>query len=284
MRVPCELRCGLIMIEDITPLLITYNEAPNIARTLNKLIWAKRIIVIDSGSNDETLEIISTYRQAQVVYRPFDNCANQWNFGNSQVDSDWVLSLDADYELSDALITELQGLDTGAPINGYRANFIYRIFGRPLRGSLYPPRIVLYRKSEGFYRNEGHTQQLVIRGDVRSLSAVIFHDDRKPLARWLSSQRRYAQDEADYLLGTDAKSLGRIDQMRLAGWPAPIAILFYTLFLKGCVFEGWPGWYYVLQRLIAETLFALEIVDRRLRRHAEAKSESSKPAVPLDGI
>ncbi|MFN5855908.1 MAG: glycosyltransferase, partial [Pseudanabaenaceae cyanobacterium] len=44
------------MIEQIQPLILTYNEAPNIARTLAKLSWAKRIVVIDSFSTDETLE------------------------------------------------------------------------------------------------------------------------------------------------------------------------------------------------------------------------------------
>ena len=122
-----------VMIEEITPVIITYNEAPNIGRTLDKLVWAKRIIIIDSGSDDQTLEIIRSYRQAQVIHRPFDDCASQWNFGNNQVDRGWILSLDADYELSDAFIAELQGLDPSAMTSGYRANFVYRISGRPLR-------------------------------------------------------------------------------------------------------------------------------------------------------
>jgi hypothetical protein len=50
------------------------------------------------------------------------------------------------------------------------------------------------------------------------------------------------------------------------GWPAPLGILFYTLFAKGCLLDGWPGWYYGLQRLAAETLIAIEINDRRLSR------------------
>ena len=133
---------------------------------------------------------------------------------------------------------------------------------------------MLYRKDKAHYRNEGHTQQLVVSGEVRSVSGVIFHDDRKPLARWLASQRRYAREEADYLLMADTKSLSWVDRMRFAGWPAPIAVLVYTLFLKGCVFEGWPGWYYVLQRVLAETLIALEIVDRRLRRNVDARPGS----------
>jgi glycosyltransferase involved in cell wall biosynthesis len=262
------------MIEEITPVILTYNEAPNIARTLDRLVWARRVLVIDSGSNDETLEIIRSYPQAEAIHRPFDDCASQWNFANAQVDRGWVLSLDADYELSDSLVAELRGLHPTATVSGYHARFVYRIFGRPLHGSLYPPRIVLYRKDRAHYRNEGHTQQLVITGEVVPLSGVIFHDDRKPLARWVASQRRYAHQEVDYLLAADRNSLGHIDRLRLRGWFTPLAVLVYTLFFKGCVFDGWPGWYYVLQRVFAETLIALEIVDRRLRQCTEEKPGS----------
>lgn len=254
------------MIEDITPLLITYNEAPNIARTLDRLVWARRIVVIDSGSTDGTVEIIRSYPQTEVVHRPFDDCATQWNVGNDHVTGSWILSLDADYELSDSLVTELRGLQPSPATSGYRARFVYRIFGRSLRGSLYPSRIVLYRKDKAYYRNEGHTQQLVLDGNVLPLANMIFHDDRKPLARWFASQRHYARQEADYLLASSRNSLRRIDRIRLAAWPAPLAVLIYTLIVKGCLLDGWPGWYYVLQRFLAETMIALEIIDRRLRR------------------
>src|SRR5262245_31225647 len=95
------------MIEDITPMIIAYNEEANIERTLDRLTWAHRILVIDSGSTDRTLEIIRSYPRAEVIYRRFDDFASQCNFGIAQVNTSWVLSLDADYELSDALVTEL---------------------------------------------------------------------------------------------------------------------------------------------------------------------------------
>jgi glycosyltransferase involved in cell wall biosynthesis len=258
------------VINDITPLIITYNEAPNIARILDRLVWARRIVVIDSGSTDNTVDIVRSYPQVEVIHRDFDDHASQWNFGNDQVDVDWVLSLDADYELSDELIAELRGLNSSTAADGYRANFVYRIFGRPLRASLYPPRVVLYRKSKAYYRNEGHTQRLVVAGNVLSLSAAIFHDDRKPLARWLSNQQRYARQEADHLLSSDRKILSRADKIRLNAWPAPLVVFVYTLIVKGCLLDGWPGWYYAMQRLLAETMLQLEIIDRRLRRAAGA--------------
>jgi len=63
-------------------------------------------------------------------------------------------------------------------------------------GFAYPPRTVLYRRDERLSQ-EGHTQRVVVDGDIRPLDGVIYHDDRKPLSRWLASQGRYAQAEAD---------------------------------------------------------------------------------------
>lgn len=253
------------MLDHITPLIITYNEAPNIARTLGKLSWAKRIVVIDSGSTDETLDLLRSYPQVEVIGHPFSDFASQCNFGLAQIGTPWVLSLDADYELSDALIEELAVLRAPDGIAGYRARFVYRIHGHALRGTLYPPRVVLYRKDKARYRNEGHGHRVAVDGEILPLAGVIYHDDRKPLVRWFDSQRRYAQAEALYLLETPREKLKRSDRIRRMGWLAPIGVLFYTLFMKGCILDGWPGWYYALQRLCAETLIALEILDRRLR-------------------
>jgi len=249
--------------DQITPLILTYNEAPNISRTLEKVLWAHRIVVIDSGSTDGTVDILRRYPQVEVFQRPFIDAARQCNFGLTQVTSPWVLSLDADYELSDELIRELSVLAPPDGVVGYRAQFVYRIYGRPLHGSLYPPRTVLYRRDRASYRQEGHTQRVVLDGRVLPLNGIIYHDDRKPLARWLVSQQRYARDQAEYLLNTSHEGLRRPDKIRLMAWPAPIAVLIYTLFGKGCLLDGWPGWYYALQRTIAEMLLALEVMDRK---------------------
>jgi glycosyltransferase involved in cell wall biosynthesis len=254
------------VLDQVTPLILTLNEAPNIARTLDKLNWAQRIVVIDSGSTDETLEILRSYPRVQVIQHPFTDFASQCNYGLTRIADPWVLSLDADYELTDELVKELEALAPSAEVAGYRASFIYRIHGRALRGTLYPARTVLYRKDRASYRNEGHGHRVSVDGRVAPLNGCIYHDDRKPLARWFSSQCRYARDEVDHLLGPRRGPLTSSDRIRMMGWPAPIGVLFYTLFAKGCLLDGWPGWYYVLQRVVAEAMIALEIIDRRLRR------------------
>ena len=149
-------------------------------------------------------------------------------------------------------------------IGAYQARFIYRIHGRSLRGTLYPPRVVLYRTEGATYRNEGHGHRVMTRGRVLPLTGPIYHDDRKSLARWFVSQQRYAQIEAEHLLSATSAELSRIDRMRLLAGPAPFAALFYTLIIKRCLLDGWVGWFYALQRMLAETMIALEITNRRL--------------------
>lgn len=248
----------------VTPLLITFDEIDNIARTLGKLDWAQRIVVIDSGSTDGTLEVLAKDARIEVVHRPFDSFAEQCNFGLTQIRTGWVLSMDADYELSDGFVAELEGLQPGPDQAGYRAAFIYRVHGRPLRGTLYPPRTVLYRVQGARYENEGHGHRIGLGGAVSDLRSTIFHDDRKPLSRWLGSQLKYAAREAAHLLSAPRERLSRIDRLRLMGWPAPILVLGYVLFAKGAILDGRAGWFYALQRLLAEVLLALELLDRRL--------------------
>lgn len=252
-------------IDEVTPLLITYNEIENIGSTLAKLGWARSIVVIDSGSTDGTLDVLAKDPRIKVHHRLFDSFAEQCNFGLSLVAGEWVLSMDADYELSDELVAELGRLAPTDQQIGYRARFVYRIYGRPLRGTLYPPRTVLYRTRRGRYENEGHGHRVRLAGSVSTLNGVIYHDDRKPLGRWFMSQLTYAAHEAAHLLKAPAAELSRIDRIRRMGWPAPFLVVFYVLFVKRALLDGRAGWFYAFQRLLAEVLLALELLDRRLR-------------------
>jgi len=96
---------------NIIPIIITFNEIDNIERTLNALKWAKKVIVVDSFSDDGTVEYCQSQTNVQLVQREFDGFANQCNYALDLVDADsWVLSLDADYVLTEELQKELSDL------------------------------------------------------------------------------------------------------------------------------------------------------------------------------
>ncbi|WP_413201177.1 glycosyltransferase family 2 protein [Nostoc piscinale] len=249
------------MLDAVTPLILTYNEAPNINRTLQQLTWAETIIVIDSYSTDETLEILSSYPQVKVFQRKFDTHTQQWNFGLEQVASKWVLSLDADYIVTDELSAEIAALQVNEQVNGYAARFKYCIVGKPLRGTILPPRQVLFRKDKAIYIDDGHTQLLQLTGQCAMLSNYIHHDDRKPLSRWLWAQDRYMIIESKKLLETPSHELSLGDRIRKQKILAPFIILLYCLILKGGIWDGWPGWYYAFQRMLAEILLSIRLIE-----------------------
>ncbi|MCC7391927.1 glycosyltransferase family 2 protein [Candidatus Sumerlaeota bacterium] len=248
--------------ENLSVMILTYNEEPNIARTLHALRWAREILIVDSFSTDRTLEIVRACPQVRVVQRKFDTFAGQCNFGLSQIESEWVLSLDADYELTTELGDEIQKLSPAAETNGYRAAFVYCIYGKRLRGALYPPRTVLYRRTRAKYEDDGHAHHVVVEGRVEELRARVLHDDRKPTATWLASQDRYASRELEKYRTTPVSALGRTDRLRLKRIVTPFLALVYALFFKGLIFDGRPGFYYAFQRAIAEMILGMRLMEQ----------------------
>jgi glycosyltransferase involved in cell wall biosynthesis len=252
-------------LEEVDVLVLTYDEAPNIGRTLSALRRFPEILVLDSHSTDATAEIVGTFQNARLSTRRFDNHAAQWTHGltGCGLHRPWVLALDADYLLPAALVDEIARLEPPAPVAGYRAAFRYCVNGRPLSGTLYTPVVVLYRRDKAAYIQAGHTQRVVIDGAIADLQGRIDHDDRKPLSRWLSSQQRYAKLEAEHLLRAPRTALRPTDKIRRTGWAGPLLVFFYTLIWKRCILDGWPGWFYVMQRTLAETMIALELIEQR---------------------
>ena len=255
------------MLDHITPLVLTYNEAPNIGRTLEQLRWARDIVVVDSFSDDDTLEIVSAFPQARWFQRRFDNFAGQCNFGLTEADisTEWVLNLDADYVLTPELVAEIETLNPIDELTGFCARFVYCVYGRRLRSGVYPPVNVLFRKSKAFYRQDGHAHRVVLAGRIENLLSPILHDDRKPLSRWLQAQSRYTRLEATKLLSSDFRSLSWTDRVRCWRVLAPLAVLFYCLIIRGGVLDGSAGLYYAFQRALAELMLSLYLIEYDLQ-------------------
>ena len=248
----------------LTALILTYNEKENIARTLAALSSVEHIVLIDSSSTDGTVEIArGTRPDVRILQRTFDTHTQQWNFGLDQIMTEWVLTLDADYELSSELQAEIARLEPPPDVIGYSADFEYRIFGHPLRASSYPPRVALFRVANARYVDDGHTQLLKPNGQIEKLAGRIYHDDRKPLSHWIQAQDRYAILEARHLSSIPLKQLNFQDRLRRRIFFAAPAMFLYLLFGRGLILDGWQGWYYVCQRTLAEMLLSLRLLTER---------------------
>jgi hypothetical protein len=259
------------VLDRITPLIITYNELPNVERCLERLSWASRIVVVDSHSDDGTVAAVVRHPAVTVHQRPFDSFAEQCNFGLDRVETEWVLSLDADY-LCNGLDGEIECLVPEAKVSGYAAAFRYCIGGRPLRGTLYPPRVVLFRTKGARYFQDGHAHRLALDGEVRRLASRIDHDDRKPLSAWLRAQQRYAWAEADKLTASPRAQLGKTDRLRRIPFVVPMLTPVFCLVFKGLALDGLPGLYYTGQRTYAELLLSLRLVELRLAARRARKA------------
>src|SRR5262249_43886477 len=160
--------------------------------------------------------------------------AEQWQYAIAEtgISTAWVLGLDADLTLAEEAAAEIAALAPGPEIAGYAARFRYCVLGHPLPRSIFPDRILLFRRDRVRFRQDGHAHQVAVSGKVGLLQHLVDHDDRKPISRWIRAQDGYAKLERAKILTARPSELRGADRVRARGWLAPVAVLFYCLFIK----------------------------------------------------
>lgn len=186
--------------------IITLNEADRIAQAIQSVKEiADEIIVIDSGSTDETIAI-SQSLGAKVITHPWAGYGAQKRFGEEQCQHDWVLNLDADEWLSPDLATEIQRhfQDTSSPkAEGYFLNFIHLFPGETKAPFwCYKQEIIrLYRKSKGRYSlSPVHDRVEMHPGShLETLRSPLFHRSSRSLSHSIDKLNRYSTMQVDDL-------------------------------------------------------------------------------------
>lgn len=251
----------------VTPLILTYNEAPNISRTLDSLRWAERVVIVDSGSTDDTERLAKSYPNVCWHVRPFDCHLKQWQYGISEtgIRTDYILALDADMLVPEMFTRELADKFLGHDFKGGIVPFKYLMMGRVLSGSVLTAQLRVFNRREVEVGQDGHTQKFRVGNNVYRFKAPLLHDDRKPLERWISSQLSYSRLEAEKLL-TVAPTRWR-DQVRRLGLMPPVAAALAYI-RAGGPFRGKAAARYAYERATYECLLAI-----RLQSDSNSKDE-----------
>lgn len=258
-----------VALNNITPLLLTFDEEANIGRTLDSLRWASEVVVLDSGSTDQTETIARSYDNVRWLVRPFDTHQQQWEHGirSSGITADYILALDADMQVSDELVREIETeFLTGSPAGGMLP-FQYRYYGHPLAGSLCPAQVRLFQRGAVSVAQLDHTQSFNVAGRVYSFRNSLIHDDRKPLERWVESQLRYQVLNEKTLWDHGYGPVKGF--LRKLGLMAPIVgLLAYVK--AGGPFYGAAAVRYAYERAVCEGLLAMRVMNTRLAREHNA--------------
>jgi glycosyltransferase involved in cell wall biosynthesis len=199
----------------VTVIILTYNEEENIARAIQNTIgWAKEVIVLDSFSSDDTIEIAEA-KGAKIVQRKFDNYSSQRNYAIQEIklETDWILFLDADEYLSEELKVEITSVLKNPKADGYYLKRRFYFNGKWIRwGGYYPTWILrLFRKDKGLFQREIN-EHLVLNGITGKLNNYFADDNQKPMRFWWKKHIEYAQQEAQSLYQ------GKLDKLQLNLW------------------------------------------------------------------
>ena len=170
------------------------------------------------------------------------------------MNTEWVLTLDADYILDDEFERELRSLEPDITTAAYVSAFTYWIDGQALSQSVYPPRIVLARRKNLRFYLDGHTQRQKVSGHVEKLHSKLQHDDRKPESFWRLSQAKYAELEAIKLTESITSNLSWSSIARKYLVFSPYLVSVYLGLIKGMWFSSSNARLYIQQRVFFERL------------------------------
>jgi glycosyltransferase involved in cell wall biosynthesis len=177
----------------ISATIITLNEQDNLPRALESLGCCDEIVVVDSGSTDQTVEVARRLG-ARVVERAWPGYARQKNFAAEQATHDWILALDADECLSDALRREIEEIkQRGARHDAYRFPRLAQYCGQWIRHSgWYPDRKVrFYDRRKARWVGDYVHESVRVEGSVGTLSGDLLHYTCPTFSRHIERVHRY---------------------------------------------------------------------------------------------
>lgn len=240
---------------DITFIILTKNEAINIVDCINSIKdFAKRIIVVDSRSTDDTIRIAKDMG-ADVYYHEFENYARQFNWAldNTGIETKWTFRLDADERLTPALCDELEKLANAHEtddVNGIVMESWLYFLGRKIKHGCHNKRkLMMFKTGIGRIEDRKMDEHTVLnRGTSVSAKNRFIHYDFKDMTHWINKMNWYAtremQDYYDFqngasfsIEGNDSVNLNTRKKKFGFYYKLPLFVRSWLLFIYNYIFR-----------------------------------------------
>ncbi len=245
----------------ISVTVITLNEEANLSRCLKSVAWADELIVIDSGSTDQTVKIARD-AGAQVFTHPWPGYGQQKNFAQSKCTHDWVLNLDADEEVPPELAQEINNALTQGDCQGYLFPRKTFYLGRWIRyGGWYPNYLVrLANKKYAAWTEPNVHEELKVEGKLGTLQSPLNHYTFSSIQEQILTNVRYAR------LGSEELRLSGQSPSLIKLIFKPIGKFFETYLIKRGFLDGLAG--FIISVNAAHSMFLkyANLFEARLRK------------------
>jgi len=221
----------------ISATIIACNEARNLARALRSLACADEIVLVDSGSTDQTPAIAASLG-ARVIQQPWLGYAAQKNIATDHAQFDWILSLDADEELDAAARAAILSWKGSQPAaDGYRFARRARYLGRwILHSGWYPDyKVRLFNRRKAGWQGKYVHESVVVNGRVATMPGEILHYTCDTLEEHLQRIELYTG-----LAAQEMRERGETLNL-LQRWFDPPWVFIHTYFLRLGVLDGHQG-------------------------------------------
>ncbi len=258
-------------MQSLSVIITTFNEENNIKKCLDALYWAENILVVDSFSTDDTQKIVRSYdeKRIKLIEHEYISPSKQKNWAIEQVQSEWILILDADEVITEELIEEIRDIisktpDEKSPVayKIYRNNYF---LGKRIRFSGWQNDFVirLFKRGHGRYNDVMLHEKLIVQGKLGCLKNRMSHYSFWTIDQYIDTMKRYTSWAAQ-----DRFKKGRKSNFFITFWRANFKFL-RDYFLKLGFLDGFYGW------VLCSFSFLFEII-KYTKLHELYKNKDTK--------